>query len=174
MEDLTLKQERFCMEFLIDLNAKQAAIRAGYSFATAAAIGYENLTKSHIQDRIAELNKDRAEATGITQRKVLEEYAKIAFFDIRKIYGDNGALLPISLLGDNEAGAIAGVKTFEVYSQGELLGENKEVKVFDKIRALEALGKHLGIFSVDNKQNQVLTNVVVQLGKGINPDAITD
>lgn len=62
---LTAKQEMFCKEYIIDLNATQAAIRAGYSQDTAKEIGCQNLTKLNIQERIAELQKDRLERVQI-------------------------------------------------------------------------------------------------------------
>ena len=70
---LTPKQKRFCEEYIIDLNATQAAIRAGYSKKTAKEIGYENLTKLHVQDYIKELNSERQERTRITADQVLTE-----------------------------------------------------------------------------------------------------
>jgi phage terminase small subunit len=161
--EITDKQERFCQEYLIDLNATQSAIRAGYSHSTAQQIGSENLTKLVIRERILELNKTRLEATGITQKRVLEEYAKAAFFDIRKIYGVDGALLPISQIGDAEAGALAGVKTNEIFVEGMVIGETKEVKVFDKLRALDALAKYLGLFEKDNEQSKVTINPITQI-----------
>jgi phage terminase small subunit len=169
MANLTDKQEKFCQEYLIDLNATQAAIRAGYSETTARSLGAENLTKPDIQLRLSELNKSRLEATGISQKRVLEEYSKIAFFDIRNIYTENGALKRPGELSDFEAGAVSGIKTFEVYAQGEMVGENKEVKVFDKLRALEALSKHLGLFEKDNSQKavEVPKQVIIINGKEV-------
>lgn len=157
MAKLTDKQELFCQEYLIDLNATQAAIRAGYSEATARSLGQENLTKPDIQARIAELNKSRLEALGISQNRVLEEYAKIAFFDIREVFGVDGGLLPVKQLDNNSAGAIASIKSSEEWGEDDegnkvVVGTLKEVKVFDKIRALQDLGKHLGLFEKDNKQ----------------------
>lgn len=172
--ELTDKQERFCQEYLIDLNATQAAIRAGYSSNTAQEIGSQNLSKLIIQERLAELNKSRLEATGISQKRVLEEYAKIAFFDIRKVYGVDGALLPISQLDDAEAGAIASVKTNEIIQDDMVIGETKEVKIFDKIRALQDLAKHLGLFEKDNQQSKPESTTVINLGKGVDPNATTD
>lgn len=69
---LTAKQEMFCKEYIIDLNATQAAIRSGYSKDTATEIGCENLTKPNIQERIAELSKDREERLEITADEVLK------------------------------------------------------------------------------------------------------
>lgn len=168
MANLTDKQERFCQEYLVDLNATQAAIRAGYSNSTARQIGADNLSKVDIQARVSELNKSRLEATGISQKRVLEEYAKIAFFDIRKVYGVDGALLPISQLGYEEAAVIAGVKTTEIIADDMIIGNTKEVKVFDKIRALQDLGKHLGLFEKDNSQKvEPAKQVIVINGKEV-------
>lgn len=84
MEKLTVKQERFCTEYIIDLNATQAAIRAGYSVKTANRIASENLSKPDIQRKIQELQQERAERTEITQDKVLKELAGIGFAPITK------------------------------------------------------------------------------------------
>lgn len=156
---LSDKQETFCQEYITDLNATQAAIRAGYSFDSARQIATNLLSKVYIQARIAELNKDRAEATGITQKRVLEEFAKIAFFDVRKIYSEDGALLPINQISDKEAGAISSIKTQE---DGEF-GEIKDVKIFDKIRALESLAKHLGMYEKDNEQSKQVTDIKTKI-----------
>jgi phage terminase small subunit len=69
---LTHKQEMFCLEYLVDLNATQASIRAGYSVKTSQAIGAENLTKPLIQVRIAEAMKERSEKTKIDAAYVLK------------------------------------------------------------------------------------------------------
>jgi len=104
---LTDKQEQFCQEYLIDLNATQAAIRAGYSENTASETGYENLRKPQIAGRIAELKAERQERVQITQDRVLLEYSRLAFLDVRKLYDENGRLLPITELDDDTAAAIA-------------------------------------------------------------------
>src|SRR3546814_8117 len=81
---LTDKQRRFVEEYLVDLNATQAAIRAGYSKKTAASIGEENLRKPDIAKAIQEAQAARSKRTEITQDQVLKELAKIGFADIRK------------------------------------------------------------------------------------------
>ena len=81
---LTAKQEKFCIEYLVDLNATQAAIRAGYSEKTAAVIGAENLIKPNIKEFIQLKQKELQETTGITQKRVLDEYAKIAFHRVSR------------------------------------------------------------------------------------------
>ena len=79
MAKLTAKQQRFCDEYLIDLNATQAAIRAGYSPKTAEQLAYQLLQKTSVQNHISELQKKREERTEITQDSVLHELALIAF-----------------------------------------------------------------------------------------------
>lgn len=175
---LTDKQERFCQEYLIDLNATQAAIRSGYSKHTAQEIGTQNLSKLLIQQRLIELNKSRLEATGISQKRVLEEYAKIAFFDIREIFDVDGGLVNVKQIDNNSAGAIASIKSSEEWGEDEdgnkvITGTIKEVKVFDKIRALQDLGKHLGLFEKDNDQTKPQTTTIVNLGSGVKPDEAT-
>lgn len=81
---LTDKQSLFCREYLLDLNATQAAIRAKYSEKTAGAIGNENLQKPEIQAEIIRLNKNREKKTGITPERVIEEFGKIAFGTVDK------------------------------------------------------------------------------------------
>lgn len=77
MAKLTDKQELFAREFIKDLNATQAAIRAGYSGKTARAIGSENLTKPDIQQRVAELNQERLERVQIDADYVLRQAVKL-------------------------------------------------------------------------------------------------
>lgn len=77
MAKLTDKQELFAREFIKDLNATQAAIRAGYSEKTARAIGCENLTKPDIQQRVAELNQERLERVKIDADYVLRQAVKL-------------------------------------------------------------------------------------------------
>ena len=81
---MTKKQKRFVEEYLIDLNATQAAIRAGYSPATAKEIGCENLTKPNISEAIAKAMAERSRRTGVNQDRVLQELAKIAFAKITR------------------------------------------------------------------------------------------
>jgi len=74
---LTPKQEMFCREYLIDLNATQAAIRAGYSVKTAKLIGYENLTKPYIHEYIQKLKKERVKEVKIDANYVLTQAKKL-------------------------------------------------------------------------------------------------
>lgn len=157
---LNEKQEEFCQQFIIDLNCTQAAIRAGYSQKTAHSIGSELLNKLEIQNRITSLKSLRSERTYISQDKVLKEFAKIAFADIRDYYKEDGFLKRPNELSDDAAACLVGLETEELFGYNpisgdrEKTGESKKIKLADKIRALDSLGKHLGIFEKDNAQKK--------------------
>ncbi len=145
---LTDKQKRFVEEYLIDLNATQAAIRAGYSEKTARAIACENLTKLDVQNAISESMKTRSERTKVTQDRVIEELARIAFLDIREAFNDDGNLLPINKMPEHVARAIGGMDIDNVRSIGDdETSQTRKVKILDKRGALELLGKHLAMFT---------------------------
>ena len=138
---MTQKQKRFIEEYLIDLNATQAAIRAGYSPDTAKSIGSENLTKPDIQARIAKAMAERSRRTGVNADRVVMELAKIAFVNAKDVIDpDTATVRPDALPEDTAAIQSVKVKTF-----GED-GLEREVKMADKLRALELLGRHLGMF----------------------------
>lgn len=144
------KQQRFVQEYLVDLNATQAAIRAGYSPRTAASIGQENLIKPEIQEAIRQAQQARSARTAITADNVLRELALIAYQRAGKLYRPDGTLKPPSEWDDTDSAIIAGVETTEEFhgrgEDRELVGYTKKVKRWDKLRALELLGKHLGMF----------------------------
>lgn len=150
---MTDAQKRFCNEYLIDLNATRA-YKVAYPNCkkdeTARANSSRLLTKANIQEYIAEKQKEREKRTEVTQDMVIQELAKIAFADIRALYDDNGNLKNVKCLEDNIAGAVSQLETFEEYEgrgeDREYIGDTKKVKLLDKTKALELLGKHLGIF----------------------------
>lgn len=88
---ITPKQQRFVEEYLVDLNATQAAIRAGYSRKTARQIGEQNLSKLDIQSAITKAREKRSERTQITVDRVLEEIARIGMGDVRKLFREDGS-----------------------------------------------------------------------------------
>ena len=149
---LTAKQRRFCDEYLIDLNATQAAIRAGYSLKTARFIANENLTKPNIQSRIQRLMDERSRRTEVTQDKVLQELRKIAFssiFDYLQIQNNRVKVFDTENIPPDELPAIAEVK--QNYSGISL-------KLHDKLKALELIGKHLGMFKERIEVNDITDN----------------
>lgn len=140
---LTDKQRRFVSEYLIDLNATQAAIRAGYSKKTADRIGPELLGKTCVSEAIQEAIAARERRTAITQDRVLEELAAVAFAngtDFARVTDGNGDIefVPTDSLSPEKKRAISSIK------QGRF---GTQVSTYDKVRALELLGKHLGMFS---------------------------
>lgn len=145
---LTDKQRRFVDEYLIDLNATQAAIRAGYSVKRANAMGYENLTKPDIAAAIQSQMAARESRTEITQDRVLQEYAKLAFLDPRRFYDERGSLIPVQLLDADVAAALVGVDVTETYDKDSNSAiTTKKVKFVDKKGALDSVARHLGMFN---------------------------
>lgn len=141
------KQKRFISEYLVDLNATQAAIRAGYSVDTAGAIGCENLTKPEIQAAIADAMRAREERTSITAEKVLREYARIAFFDAAKLFDEEGDPLRIHDIDADTRAAIAGLDVQEMYEESVNTGRIKKYRIANKLGALDSVAKHLGMFT---------------------------
>jgi len=138
------KQRLFVAEYLVDLNATQAAIRAGYSAKRADSIGYEILRKPEIAEAIQKAMADREKRTEITSDRVLNELAKIGFGDPRAVmkWGPGGvSLRESSELTDEEAAFVSEVS--ESFSEN---GRTLKLKTNDKIRALELIARHLGMF----------------------------
>lgn len=142
---LTPRQERFVEEYLIDLNASAAAIRAGYSVKNAGKIGSELLGKTRIKTAIAEAMAERSKRTGISQDRILRELAKVAFVNAADVINMDDA----TIRGDanrEDTAAIASVKVKRIPTEAGDITE-REVRICDKLKALELLGKHLGMFS---------------------------
>lgn len=140
MARLTPKQKKFCDEYLIDLNATQAAIRAGYSVKTAYSMGQRLLKNVEFQKYLQERMKKREKRTEITQDMVIQELAAIGFAkatDYAAIEGPLVTIKPTASLTEEQAKAIAGIE------QGNF---GIKVKLCDKVKALELLGKHMGMF----------------------------
>jgi phage terminase small subunit len=139
---MTKKQQRFVEEYLIDLNATQAAIRAGYSEKTAYAAGQRLL--KNVETEIASALAARSSRTEVTADRVVQELARIAFVDTRQIFewGPDGVTLrPSDELTEDEAAIVE-----EVSETRSKTGRSIKAKRFDKLKALELLGRHLGMF----------------------------
>ncbi|KGH27025.1 terminase small subunit [Comamonas testosteroni] len=166
---LTPKQERFVAEYLIDLNATQAAIRARYSARTAASQGERLLRNVEVDTAIKAAMKAREQRTHITQDRVLQELARIAFFDIRRLYRDDGTMKDPHEMDSDTAAAIASIEVKEEMERSEEVDEELEdqphggalkrrrgnlvagytlkTKVFDKGSALQLAMRHLGMLN---------------------------
>lgn len=140
---LNPQQERFCQEYLKDLNATQAAIRSKYSEKTAHSQGPRLLDHVGVRARIQELMDARAKRVEVTTDFVLGELLKLASVDLSKAYDEMGSLLPIHEIPKETRMAIAGIETI-VDQDG---GVTKKIKLWDKPRSLELLGKNLKLFT---------------------------
>lgn len=180
---LTPKQKRFCEEYLIDLNATQAAIRAGYSLKTAEQTASRLLRNVKVQEYIAKRQKELSRSTEITQERVIKELALIAFFNAadyarvveKKMKIEVGGAL-VDVL--DEDGNPVMYRTVEPVLTEELTDEQKralavikkgrdglEVRPCSKEKALELLGKHLGIFTdkIEANVNDTAKNELAEL-----------
>ncbi|GKX40047.1 terminase [Pectobacterium carotovorum subsp. carotovorum] len=157
------KQEAFCREYLLDLNATQAAIRAGYSAKTAKETGHENLTKPHIAQRIAELKEARNERVEINADYVLRRLAEIDEMDVLDILTDEGKLKPVSQWPKVWRTTLSGLDiSSTIFNQDETTEETilKKIKWPDKVKNLELIGKHVDVNAFKERVD-VSVNVTV-------------
>lgn len=164
---MTKKQKRFVEEYLIDLNATQAAIRAGYkagSAQRASEIGSELLQKTPVSESIQQAMAERSRRTGVNADRVVQELAKIAFVNAIEVIDPKTATVKENASSDDTA-AIQSVK---VKTFGED-GLEREIKMADKLKALELLGRHMGMFkdkvevSGLEKEKSKLDNILQQM-----------
>ena len=148
---ITPKQQRFVDEYLVDLNATQAAVRAGYSERTANEQGCRLLANVSVKKLIAEAISKRSQETKITAERVLQELGRVAFFDPRKLLNADGSPKPINELDDDTAAVLSGMDITEEYEgSGEdrkFIGYTKKVKISDKVTALGLAMRHLGMLT---------------------------
>lgn len=166
MAELTPKQDLFVREYLVDLNATQAAIRAGYSAQYADRIGSELLGKTRVAEAIAVKKAERSAKVGLTAERVLEEYARIAFSDMGDFAAwdsDGVTFMPSSHV---DTRVVAEVKETPMKGGGKALG----IKLHDKVGALNAVAKHLGMLPDKVDQSGSVT-VKVEYVNSPEPDA---
>lgn len=162
---LTDKQQLFVDEYLIDLNATQAAIRAGYSAKTADQQGSRLLANVKVKQAVAEKQAQRSKRTGVNQDRVVLELAKVAFAKMTDIVDSNGRIKEDA--SPDDLACIESIKYKE--SDNEYGGSvEREVKIASKLKALELLGKHLGMwsdkFNVTVEKSEKLDDIIAQLG----------
>jgi len=154
---LTAKQKRFVEEYLIDLNATQAAIRAGYSAKTANEQGARLLANVSVQDVVSRKMAERSKRTGISQDRIVLELARIAFMKMTDIVNADGEINTGAT--DDDLACIESIK----YKKSESdtgYSEEREVKVASKLKALELLGKHMGMWNDKLDVNVALPVVI--------------
>ena len=140
----------FCLEYLIDLNATQAAIRAGYSEKTAKEQGYENLTKPHIHDKITLLKAERADSVSLDAKYVLNRLVEIDNLDVLDILDNTGNVKAIKDWPKSWRTSISGIDVQDMMS-GETESILKKIKWPDKLRNIELLGKHVDVQAFNEK-----------------------
>lgn len=148
---ITPKKQRFVDEYLVDLNATQAAIRAGYSAKTAHSQGPRLLDDVGVKELIADAMAKRSEATKITAERVLQELGRVALFDPRRLLNADGSPKPINELDDDTAAVLAGMDVSEEYvgvgDERRFVGYTRKVKLADKVAALNLAMRHLGMLT---------------------------
>lgn len=151
MATLTPKQTMFVREYLANgLNATQAAISAGYSKETAESQGSRMLRNVKVAEAIKEMTEKVVAKLDYSIERTLEEIARIAFFDVRRIFESDGSLKRVSDLDDNSAAAIAGLEVTELFEgdgeQRHAYGLLKKVKLADKGSALDKLMRYHALY----------------------------
>lgn len=151
---LTPKQAAFVREYLIDLNAAAAARRAGYAEKRADAMGWENLRKPEIQTEIEAKTREHAEKLDISAERILQEYARCAFYRVTDFFNPDGSLKPLDEISEDAAAAMHGL---EVIETNDGTARIKKFRLPDKAKHLEALSKYKGLFKADNDQKKTVT-----------------
>ena len=145
--ELTAKQQAFVDEYLIDLNATQAAIRAGYSEAGADVTGSRLLVNPKVQAEVDRRKSDRSQATQIDAAWVLKRLAAEAEADVNDLYTEAGGLKPVSewpLIW--RQGLVSGIDIEQVKGpDGSVAGEVAKIRLSDRIKRLELIGKHVRV-----------------------------
>lgn len=160
---MTEQRIRFCDKYFETLNASESAKFAGFSDDTARQQGYFLLQEEDVQIYLSKLRAKLQSKTDITTERVLREVGRLSFSDIRAYYNDDGSLIPVHLLPDDAAAALASVEIDDifVYEKGikKVIGQTRKIKTYDKIGAIEKLMKHLGLYEKDNDQSKMIIKV---------------
>lgn len=159
-DQLTAKEERFCLQYIIHLNASKAAQEAGYSKKTSGIIGFENLNKPKIKERIAELQHQAMLRAELSADMVINELRAMGFYSIKDFISTGNEINDLSQMERDLLKPVLGIKVTERYDPEGNPITTTELKMVDKRAALVDLGKHLGIFKEDNQQKAIKIKVV--------------
>lgn len=150
------RQELFCQEYIKDFNGTQAAIRSGYSVASAKEIASENLTKPNIAAKIKELKDNIFAAVGITQHRIYTELRRLALVDVSGIFDENGALKSLTDMDADTRAAIVGIEVDDIFewvgNTKQNIGQTKKVKLADKLNAIAQIVKIAGWASAEKHE----------------------
>lgn len=159
-DELTPKMEKFAKEYLVDLNATQAAIRSGYSKNGASVRGTMLLADVRIQTKVAELRAELAKTT-VSPEMVLAELSKVGFSDIRKLMSQKGNLLDPCDWDDDTAAAVSSMEIVSKSTDtkdedgGLILEYVSKLKTWDKLAALDKIARHLGMYEADVAKSNI-------------------
>ncbi len=142
---LTAKRVRFCQEYVIDHNATQAAIRAGYSEHTSGSIGSFLLQIVGVKEQIAIYELEISAKLGLTAENVLRQLAYAVNFDPRKMYRPDGSLKDVTEMDDCTAMALAGIEVTEIADDEGDITRTKKLKWVDKNQAITLGMRHFGL-----------------------------
>lgn len=171
MVKISEKQKRFVKEYLVDLNATQAAIRAGYSEKTANEQATRLLANVSLSDYLQEQRNRINDKLDFSIDRVMQAYSQIGFFDPRKLFNENGSMKVIAELDDNTAMAISSIEVEELFGNSvddegnftkEQIGWTKKLKFWDKKGALDSICKVQGY-------NAPVKRDITSKGESINP-----
>lgn len=176
---LTPKQQRFIEEYLKDLNATQAAIRAGYSERTARTIGHDLLTKPYISNAIEEAKLKRSKRTQIDADYVLSRLVEIDQMDVADILDNEGNLLPVNQWPKVWRTTLSGMDIQRLKALGgdgderQIESVLQKIKWPDKVKNLELLGKHVSVQAFKDRMSHegAVVDEMADLMKQISDDA---
>ena len=150
-KEISDRQKRFCREYLIDYNGTQAAIRAGYKENSARQHASRMLSNDDIRAFIMGLQDKQTRRLDVSADRVIMELSHVAFSDPADFFNQSGGLLPVHLIPESARKSLAGVDVYEEFDgvgdHRHQVGETKKIKRWDKVRALEILGKHLKLWT---------------------------
>jgi phage terminase small subunit len=152
---LNERQRLFAAEYVVDLNATAAAIRAGYSPKGARQHGHKLLTNADIQKVIQELNRERIQRVCADGDRVLHEYARVAFSDVRALLDAEGDIMPAGEWSDDAAGAVSSYRTKTTNRGEDVIETTKEIRLWNKPQALRALAENLQVFAPERREETI-------------------
>ena len=165
---LTPRARRFVEEYLVDHNATQAIVRAGFTGTRPDIAASKLMAVPAVAEHVEKRVQDKLRGAGVRADRVLQELAAIAFSDASAIFDQNGNIKPASKWDEATRAALAGIEVERTTRHGDSATEIAKVKRWDKLRALELIGKHLAMFvdrtELTGKDGVPLAPPVINIG----------